>query len=61
MIHVFADQAHAGSLEKEARKPYFVFTYHPEADLDQSVSLTKLLSRASPRIYPWGGSVCLFA
>ncbi|MFO7877125.1 MAG: type II toxin-antitoxin system HipA family toxin [Desulfovermiculus sp.] len=51
MIHVFADHNHAGTLEKEAGKPYYVFTYRPEVDLEQSVSLTmpvRLKSYVSP-------------
>ncbi len=40
MILVFADGIHAGALDKDEKKPYYVFTYHPEADQEQSVSLT---------------------
>ena len=51
MIHVFADHILAGALEKEVRTPYYIFTYRPEADQDQSVSLTmpaRLKSYVSP-------------
>lgn len=51
MIHVFADHIHAGTLAKETGKAYYIFTYHPEVDQAQSVSLTmpvRLKSYASP-------------
>ncbi len=40
MIHVFADNIQAGALAKETGQPHYVFSYRPDADQEQSVSLT---------------------
>ena len=51
MIHVSADGMVAGTLEKSPQKPYYVFTYDPEAPQERAVSLTmpvRLQSYLSP-------------
>lgn len=51
MINVYSDNILAGALGKQARKAQYVFTYRPDADQTQSVSLTmpvRLKSYVSP-------------